>query len=342
MKSQQLQDFQSEAGDSSERPWDPRSTHVQSRGLRDLEQRIGSFHLRQRLGIEYDYEARIFGQGANFFHIENWSSFHSVIRNTLRLLALHGRGQRNARRIEVIRNVLEIDELAPGLEGFTILQISDLHLDMSEDMPDALIAAVRNLEYDICVLTGDFRAKTYGPWEHAVAALGRLRPHLDESVYAILGNHDTIRMVPGIEELGIHALLNESVLLERAGAYLYVAGIDDPHYFQAHNLEKACQRRPDQAVSLLLSHSPEVYRQAAHADFHAMLCGHTHGGQICLPGRIPIMRNARAPRRLCSGPWRYGTLKGYTSRGSGVSVVDVRFNCPPEVTLHELRRPAQA
>ena len=89
---------------------------------------------------------------------------------------------------------------------------------------------------------------------------------------------------------------------------------------------------------MLLSHTPELYRQAAHAGFDLMLCGHTHGGQICLPGGVPVLTNADCPRRYCAGRWRHHRMHGYTSRGTGVSMVDVRLNCPPEVTLHRLRR----
>jgi predicted MPP superfamily phosphohydrolase len=68
-----------------------------------------------------------------------------------------------------------------------------------------------------------------------------------------------------------------------------------------------------------------------------MLCGHTHGGQICLPGGIPVLTDCDAPRRMARGAWRHGRLAGYTSAGSGCSIVDARFHCPPEITLHTLR-----
>jgi predicted MPP superfamily phosphohydrolase len=85
-----------------------------------------------------------------------------------------------------------------------------------------------------------------------------------------------------------------------------------------------------------LSHTPEVYRQAAHAGYDAFLCGHTHGGQICLPGGIPLTLDARCPRRLGRGAWRHQSMQGYTSAGAGTSIVNLRFNCPPEITLHTL------
>lgn len=302
-----------------------------------IEQRVGRCHLNQRMGIERDFEARIFGQGRNFFHIENWYSVHSVIRSILRLCLLHARGKRNARAIRVRRNEIVVAGLPQAFDGYTLLHITDLHLDMAEDMAAVLIEAIRRVDYDLCVVTGDLRARTFGPYDEALEKMKQVRCHLKQPVYGILGNHDTIRMVPALEAMRIRMLLNESVAVRRGDAVIFLAGIDDPHFHRADNLEKAAERIPESSVSILLSHSPEVYRNAAYADFDVMLCGHTHGGQICLPGGIPIMCNADAPRAFCSGAWRYNHLQGYTSAGSGVCVVDVRLNCPPEVTLHTLR-----
>jgi hypothetical protein len=310
--------------------------------LKRLEKRIGRVHLQQRLGIEADHATQVFGRGRTLFHIENWYSIHALIRLTLRGLGLYRRGLHNATDIRIHRNEVVIPRLPVAFDGFSLLHLSDLHLDMDAGYPTALIDRLRRVNYDICVLTGDFRARTFGGYAAAVAALARVRPHLRGPVYAILGNHDSIRMVPGIEALGITMLLNEAVVLERGGASIHLAGIDDPHYYQVDNLEKAAANIPPDAVAILLSHSPEPYRRAAHAGFDLMLSGHTHGGQICLPGGIALMTNADCPRRLCRGAWRYHAMQGYTSAGSGSSVVGVRFNCPPEITLHRLRaRPAQ-
>lgn len=133
-------------------------------------------------------------------------------------------------------------------------------------------------------------------------------------------------------------LLNEAVALARSGETIYLAGIDDPHYDREDNLEKACEPIPPEALSILLAHSPEIYWHAAHVGFTILLCGHTHGGQICLPGGFPLLCNARCPRRFCTGPWTYYRLLGSTSVGSGVSIVEVQLNCRPEITLHRLRR----
>jgi hypothetical protein len=102
------------------------------------------------------------------------------------------------------------------------------------------------------------------------------------------------------------------------------------------DIEKASAVVPQDGFSVLLSHTPEIYRLAAHANINLLLSGHTHGGQICLPGRIPIVLDSDLPRFMGSGPWVYRDLAGYTSVGVGSSVVPVRFNCPPEITLHHL------
>jgi predicted MPP superfamily phosphohydrolase len=302
-----------------------------------LRERVGKIHLRQRLGIETDYERRLFGQGRTFFHIENWYSLRSIMRSSLRLVMLLGRGRRNARHIVLRHNRISLPRLPRAFDNFRILQISDLHLDMAPDFPHALIEAVRQVDYDLCVLTGDYRAETFGPYAAALDALRQVRTHLRGNVYAILGNHDTLCMVPAMEAMGIRMLLNEQVPIERQGEVIHLAGIDDPHYYRADNLEKAADAIPDGAVSVLLAHSPEIYRHAAHADFDVMLCGHTHAGQICLPGGLPLICNARCPRAFCRGNWAYHGMIGYTSAGSGSCVVDVRLNCPPEITLHQLQ-----
>ena len=307
-----------------------------------LQARIGRAHLRHRLGLEGEHEARVFRKGTHFFHLENWYSMHSLLRLALTLLGLHGRGRRNALRIQLRHNDVMLGNLPHAFDGYTLLHLSDLHLDVNDAYVARLIERVQGLEHDACVMTGDFRFRTFGPPEPAMDALACLRSHLGEAVYAVLGNHDTIRMVPRMEAMGIRVLMNESVRIARARDAIHVAGIDDAHYFRTHGYHKAADGIPQDACAILLSHTPEAYRHAAHCGFSLMLCGHTHGGQICLPGGIPILTDSDAPRAYARGPWRFGDMAGYTSVGCGSSIVDVRLNCLPEITLHRLRcGPAQ-
>lgn len=305
--------------------------------LSKLERRLGRLHAKQRLGIETDHEAQIFGQGINFFHIENWYSIHSVIRTTLKLFGLYRRGCENAEQIQVRHNDFRMKTLPSKFDGFTLLHISDLHVDMNERAMRRLMELLPEMNYDICVLTGDYRGATFGPFDAALEGMARVRSRLKGLVYGVLGNHDTVRMVPGLEDMGIRMLLNECEAISRGDQKVYLAGIDDAHYYRVDNIEKAAAGVPDGGCSILLSHTPEIYRQAAHAGFDLLLGGHTHGGQICLPGSIPITLDSVLPRHMGSGPWKYHDMLGYTSVGAGCSIVPVRINCLPEITLHHLR-----
>jgi predicted MPP superfamily phosphohydrolase len=303
-----------------------------------LEQRLGRLHAKLRLGIEDDHEGRVFGQGLNFFHPENWYFSPRVIRGALKLSGLYGRACRNAENVQIRRHDMVMPALPVAFDGFTILQISDPHVDMNQGAMLRLIELLPELHYDLCVLTGDYRGKTFGPYDATIEGMARMRAHLAGPVYGVLGNHDSIRMVPALEAMGIRMLLNETERLVRGTQRIHLAGIDDAHYYRVDNIEKAAVQIPDGEFSILLSHTPEIYRQAAHADFDLLLSGHTHGGQICLPGAIPITLDATLPRRMGSGAWRYRRMVGYTSVGVGSCIVAVRLNCPPEITLHRLRR----
>ena len=299
-----------------------------------LEQRLGRVHAQQRLGIESEHEAQIFGQGLNFFHFENLTASHVLIRAFLMATGLYWRGLNNAKKVRVTHNIIRSLRLPTSFQGYTMLQISDPHVDMNLEVMQQIESLVDRLHYDVCVLTGDYRGRTFGPIDATLKGMAHLRDTLRGPVYGVLGNHDTIAMVPTLEALGIRMLLNEEDTLERGHQRIHLAGIDDAHFYQVDNIEKAAAGIPHNEFSMLISHTPEIYRHAAHAGFDVLISGHTHGGQICLPGGIPLTLDSNLPRRMGAGAWTYQDMIGYTSRGAGSSVVPVRFNCPPEITLH--------
>ena len=305
-------------------------------GYWELGGRLGSIRLRQRLALQVEHAARVFGQGRTLLHIENAEWLMVVLYWMLRLTGVYGIGHRNFADVRLVRTRLEIEGLEPAFDGFRILHLSDLHIDLDPGLTEVLIALVTGVECDVCVITGDFRAHTSGPYDQAVAATARLAAAIAPPVVAVLGNHDFLEMVPPLEEAGVRFLLNEAMSLDRDGARLHLVGVDDPHFYQADNLERAMDGLADREVKVLLCHSPELYREAEACGIELMLCGHTHAGQVCLPGRVPLMTNARCPRRLRAGAWLYRSMAGYTSPGTGSCGVRVRFFCPPEITLHEL------
>jgi hypothetical protein len=305
-----------------------------------LEKRLGRLHARLRFDIENEHEAQVFDQGIDYFHIGNLRLSPLMIRTCLKLTGLYGRGCRNAAQIEVRHNHIRLPKIPKAFDGFVILHLSDLHVDMNQGAMEHLRGILQEVKYDLCAFTGDYRGKSFGPYEETLLGMARVCAELRKPLYGVLGDHDTIRMTPGLEEIGIRMLLNESITIERDNQHIYLAGIDDAHFYRTGKIEKVASEIPRDEFSILLSHTPEIYRQAAYADFNLLLSGHTHGGQICLPGRIPLTLDSVLPRHMGSGAWKYNDMIGYTSVGAGSSIVPARFNCPPEITLHHLNSSA--
>ena len=124
----------------------PELTADEQAALERLAARIGRLHVRQRLGLEHDYEAQVFRAGTHFFHLENWYSIHSLIRWGLRLAGLHRRGRRNALDIRVREHEVRLAGLPRAFDGYTLLHLSDLHVDMRPDFVPALAARLRGLD----------------------------------------------------------------------------------------------------------------------------------------------------------------------------------------------------
>ncbi|MCC5842495.1 MAG: metallophosphoesterase [Opitutales bacterium] len=299
--------------------------------------RVGMEALGTRLERQASHWAGLHHQGEGLLRIERYIPIDQLLGHFLHYSGLGFLGRRNAARLRIERNTLSSPALPTALDGFTLLHLSDLHLDLETGVLPALLSVLPTLHYDLAVITGDFRNSTRGDFSRSLELTHKLIHVLNKPVFGILGNHDFIEMVPGLEATGLRLLLNQGVFIQRGAARLFLAGIDDPHFYRTHDLARAgCLPSAPDTFRILLSHSPETFRAAApHFDF--MLSGHTHGGQVCLPGRIPIIRNGNCPARLLSGAWQEGSLSGYTSRGAGCCGIPARFFCPPEITLHTLR-----
>ena len=229
---------------------------IQRAGLQDLINRIGAEHVERRLEIETQHEAQLFGQGLLLFNMENWRLAPWLVETALKLSGLYARARRNADHVVVRRNKLVFAELPPAFDGFTILHLTDLHADISVGAMRHLIGIVGNLEYDVCVLTGDYRGKTYGPFGKSLEIISELRAQLKGPIYAVLGNHDSIHMAPPLEAMGIRMMFNECSPLVRQRDRIFLAGVDDPHFYRADDIEKAASQIPCGAFSILLAHTP--------------------------------------------------------------------------------------
>jgi uncharacterized protein len=271
-----------------------------------------------------------------------WSPFKFCMRRfgeVLWLTGLHERGRRNALRLRLNAFEVAFDDLPEAFDGYRILHLTDLHLDALPGLSEALVALLDGVETDICVLTGDYRYHLDGPFDHILPMLQSVvdRIAAPDGSYAILGNHDSVAMVRPLEDIGLRVLVNETLALRRRDQHLHLLGIDDVHYYYTDHALDALGTA-DGGFTVALVHSPEFFEQAAAGGVALYLTGHTHAGQVCLPGGIPIVTNLRRRRRLASGLWRHGAMVGYTGAGVGVSGVPVRFNCQGEAALITLRK----
>lgn len=228
----------------------------------------------------------------------------------------------------------EFPGLPASFDGLSILHLSDLHADIDPAFPRKLAAALSGVFADYCVMTGDFQDDPDEPHHGAVEAMKTICNAISVPIFAVPGNHDKLPLLDALHQLGIRFLLNNAFEIEGAG--FHICGIDDPHYYQTHNLNKVdgCGFR------LLLSHSPETYREAAGGRFAMMLSGHTHAGQFRVPGFGHIIKRAAVPRPMVWGVWRHKDLFGYTSSGTGATGVPARLFCRPEIIVHCFRKSA--
>ncbi len=304
---------------------------------RVLAERMGRDVLEKRILKQAGLWAREVHQGQGFFRFERILPMDDFILLALKCLGLAGWGRRNFLDVQIVENEVVLAGLPEAFEGFRLLQLADLHCDLDPAFMDVVAARLDGLAYDAVALTGDYHNKISENHEASLGLMGRLIPQLKAPRLAVLGNHDFIEKVAYLEDAGLTILLNEAVAIERGGERLWLCGVDDPHYFQTADLGKARRSVPAGETAILLSHGPEAYEEAARLGFGLMLCGHTHGGQICLPGGIMLVRNSQVPKRLLSGRWQEGKMQGYTSRGTGACGVPARFFCPPEITIHVLK-----
>ena len=269
-----------------------------------------------------------------FIHFEDAVYYHLIIQSVFKMLGLYKRGVANALCFKQKNITLELLHLPPEFEGYRILFMSDLHLDGLPGLSERLITLLPHVNVDLCLLGGDYRMATHGSYKDSLTRLALVAGSIKASdgVMAVLGNHDCIEIMEELTAMGVNVLVNDALSVTRGKDRLFIAGVDDPHYYQCENLEQAFQDIPPEACTIFMAHSPELYNKVDQkADLY--LAGHTHGGQIQIPPFGPIFTHCSAPRRVCCGSWKSGTMQGYTSTGVGVSGVPVRFNCPGEIVV---------
>jgi predicted MPP superfamily phosphohydrolase len=248
----------------------------------------------------------------------------------------------NARRTARIKRVdVPIAHLAAELQGFTIAQITDIHVGptVKRRYVQGIVDAVNKLDADAVAITGDLVDGRVQDLHPDVAPLAALRSR--HGSFFVTGNHEyysgATAWVAHLRGLGIRVLMNEHVVLEHGGARLVLAGVTDPgaHHFEPRERsdpQSALAGAPaDAAPRVLLAHQPRSAAAAAAAGFDLQLSGHTHGGQIW-----PFNFFVPLQQPYTAGLHRLQRLWVYTSRGTGYWGPPLRLGAPSEITLLRL------
>jgi predicted MPP superfamily phosphohydrolase len=247
--------------------------------------------------------------------------------------------------LELTHHDVPVADLPAEFAGLRIIQLSDFHCSrhVTPAYLHESVSLAQAQHGDLVVLTGDFIHKGYHFVRHVAAVLGRLSaPH---GVYAVLGNHDfSVRNALGMRRYrnlhravtealsgqGIRVLHNESVVLRRADARLYLSGVDDL-WSRVCDVKRALAGLGATVPCVMLAHNPRTIERLDGQRCDLMLSGHTHGGQVNLPGlgRVTLGRNGR---RFAAGMYRYKNTFLYVNKGVGFGF-RVRYGVRPEVAV---------
>jgi uncharacterized protein len=236
---------------------------------------------------------------------------------------------------------IPIRNLQSALEGFTIVQLSDIHLQpfTKPDLVKKAVEMSNELNPDLVVLTGDYVWRD----QEAVFELTPILAGLNarHGVYSVLGNHDLWLDVEvtkrAFEDARLPMLINQGLEISAGSGSFYLAGMDDG-WSGRPDLSLAMEKAPSNIPTILLLHEPDLVDETSLDPRIALqLSGHTHGGQVLLAGRPPIF-TPDLGKKYSQGLFKVNDTWLYTNRGLGVISVPLRFNCPPEVTLLTLTR----
>jgi uncharacterized protein len=241
------------------------------------------------------------------------------------------------RRAKVVTIDVPIDDLPPELDGFTIVQISDIHVGptIKHRYVDAIVDAVNRLKPDLIAVTGDVVDGSVPQLTRHTQPLSRLSAR--HGAFLVTGNHEYYAgadaWIDEFRRLGLNVLLNEHVVVNHDGARAVIAGVTDysaGHHDPAHRSDPAAAiagAPGDVLIKVLLAHQPRSAEAAAAAGFTLQLSGHTHGGQI-----FPWNFFVRLQQPFTAGLARLNGLWVYTSRGTGYWGPPKRLGAPSEIT----------
>lgn len=242
-----------------------------------------------------------------------------------------------ANSLSLERVEIKLPRLPKKLDGLKVIHLSDIHHSPFTNLEhiERTVKIANRLKPDVFVLTGDYVSHEKKYIAPVARALGELKAEF--GTFGCLGNHDhwtdPALVVKRFREAGIRMLVNEGFRFEARGASVWLSGVDD-HMVGKTDLPAALKGSFPDEMKVLLAHNPIIFRQATRYGVDLTLSGHTHGGQVKV--RDPE-RRLLPKRKLSSGLHRRKESQIYITRGIGTVVLPIRYQCPPEISLLELK-----
>lgn len=243
----------------------------------------------------------------------------------------------NPRKIQIIQKEIYFLNLPKSLDGTKILHLSDLHSWWFGGRERKILKIAEDFNPDFIFLTGDFIDLPTYLFDRRLKALKNFWKKLSQKfpnrVFGVLGNHDDSFVLKALEESGIEVLINESRKISFKNEHFYLIGVDDP-WTKKDDLTKAMSKVPrDDSFKILLSHSPDVFKEATQSKINLVLAGHLHCGQIYLPIIGAIWVPSKYGQKYLKGLFKENSTYLYVSCGVGTSILPIRINSLPEMTL---------
>ncbi|MGC2238859.1 MAG: metallophosphoesterase [Pyrinomonadaceae bacterium] len=257
------------------------------------------------------------------------------LASNLSQVARYALAEANTLIVEKIE--ISLARLPKKLENFRIVHLSDIHHSPFTGLEHITktVEIANGLKPDMFILTGDYVSHETEYIAPVAEVLGKLESEF--GTFACLGNHDhwtDAEMVTrDFRAAGINVLINEGFRFEAHDASFWLCGVDD-YMVGKTDLRSALRGSYPDEMKLLLAHNPVIVRQAARYGVDLILSGHTHGGQVKLRDEE---KRILPRRKLKNGLHCRKDTQIYITRGIGTVVLPVRFGCPPEISLIELR-----
>ena len=239
--------------------------------------------------------------------------------------------------IQIEKIDIEIENLHEDFNGVKIVHLTDFHSFGFNEKEKRVIEIVNEINPNFVFITGDFVDTKTKDFDSCARFWKELSKQYDGRIFGVLGNHDLNSLEKSLEENDIVILNNENRKIFQGDGSAYLIGVNDPDTHR-DNLGKAMLGAEENIPKILLAHSPDIIDDIGDKKIDLILVGHTHGGQVKIPFITPFWVPTEYHGKFASGLFEIDNTYMYVNKGIGMTALQMRFNCPPEIAVIELKK----